>query len=54
VVEDDPTDNRFLECALAAEAQLIVTGDKKRLLPPGSYRGVSVVTLEDFIASFAG
>ncbi len=53
VIEDDPTDNRILECALAAEAQLIVTGDKKHLLPLGSFREVSIVELEDFIASFA-
>ncbi len=53
VIENDPTDNRILECALAARAQLIVTGDKKHLLPLGSFRGVSIVTLENFIASFA-
>jgi uncharacterized protein len=53
VIEDDPTDNRILECALAADARLIVTGDKRHLLPLGSFRGVSIVTLEDFIASFA-
>jgi uncharacterized protein len=53
VIEDDPTDNRILECAVAAGAQLIVTGDKRHLLPLGSFRGVSIVTLEDFIASFA-
>ena len=53
VIEDDLTDNRIFECALAAEAQLIVTGDKKHLLPLGSFREVSIVALEDFIASFA-
>jgi uncharacterized protein len=53
VIEDDPTDNRILECALAAEAQLIVTGDKKHLLHLGSFREVSIVTLEAFIDSFA-
>ena len=53
VIEDDPTDNRILECALAAEAQLIVAGDKKHLLSLGSFREVSIVALEDFITSFA-
>jgi predicted nucleic acid-binding protein len=53
VIEDDQTDNRILECALAAEAQLIVTGDRRHLLPLGSFREVSIVALEDFIASFA-
>jgi hypothetical protein len=42
VIEDDPTDNRILECALAADAELVVTGDKKHLLPLGSFRDVAV------------
>jgi predicted nucleic acid-binding protein len=53
VIEDDPTDNGILECALAAEAQLIVTGEKKHPLRLGSFREVSIVALEDFITSFA-
>jgi predicted nucleic acid-binding protein len=54
VIEDDPTDNRILECALAAEAEFIVTGDKKHLLPLGSFRGVSIVGSRDFLAAFSG
>lgn len=50
VIEGDPTDNRILECALAAEAEFLVTGDKKHLLPLGSFRGVSVIGLRDFVA----
>ncbi len=53
VIEDDPTDNRILECALAADAEFVVTGDKKHLLPLGSFRGVSIVGLADFLASFS-
>ncbi len=53
VIENDPTDNRILECALAAGAQIIVTGDKKHLLPLGSFRGISIVGLRDFLASFS-
>jgi predicted nucleic acid-binding protein len=52
IIEDDTTDNRILECALAAHAQTLVTGDKKHLLPLGSFRGVSIVGLRDFLASF--
>ncbi len=50
-VSADPTDNRILECALAANADLIVTGDKKHLLPLGSFRGISIVSLRDFLSS---
>ena len=53
VIEDDPTDNRILKCPLAADAALIVTGDKKHLLPLGSFRVVSIVGLADFLASFS-
>ena len=53
VIEDDPTDDRILECALAAGAKAIVTGDKKHLLPLGSFRGISIVGLKDFLASFS-
>lgn len=49
---DDPTDNRILECALAADAKFVVTGYKKHLLPFGSFRGVSIIGLEDFLAAF--
>lgn len=53
MIEDDPTDNRILECALAAGTEFVVTGDKKRLLPLGSFRGVSIVGLKDFLAAFS-
>ena len=53
VIEDDATDNRILECVLAAGAQTLVTGDKKHLLPLGSFRGVSIVGLRDFLTSFS-
>lgn len=52
-IEADLTDNRILECALTAGAEPIVTGDKKHLLPLGSFRGVSIVGLRDFLASFS-
>lgn len=49
VIEDDPTDNRILECALVAEAEFLVTGDKKHLLPLGSYRSISIIGLREFV-----
>ena len=52
-IEDDPTENRILECALAADTELLVTGDKKHLLPLGFFRGIATVGLSDFLASFS-
>jgi predicted nucleic acid-binding protein len=51
--EDDPTEYRILECALAADTELLVTGDKKHLLPLGFFRGISTVGLSVFLASFS-
>ncbi len=35
-------DNRVLECAIEAQADLIVTGDKQHLLPLKHYRGIPI------------
>jgi hypothetical protein len=48
VVEDDPDVNRVLECAVAAEAEYIVSGDD-HLLDLGEYRGIEVLPPAGFI-----
>lgn len=48
VVEDDPDDNRVLECAVAAKANYIISGDK-HLLDLGEYRGIEVLPPAGFI-----
>jgi putative PIN family toxin of toxin-antitoxin system len=40
VIEADPTDDRILECAVAAEAEAIVSGDT-HLLSLGRFRGIN-------------
>ena len=47
VLEDEP-DNRILECALAAKAQLIVTGDRA-MLALGEYQGVRIISLRAYL-----
>jgi predicted nucleic acid-binding protein len=42
-VPNDPDDDHVLACALAAQANLIVTGDRKHLLPLGRYEGIDIV-----------
>lgn len=44
----DPTDEKFLSCALDAEADLIVTGDR-HLLSLESYAGIQIVTPRAFL-----
>lgn len=47
VLEDDP-DNRILECAVHAKADLIVTGDK-HLLKLKNYEGIGIARVADFL-----
>ena len=47
-VPDDPDDNRVLECAVAGEAEFIVSGDK-HLLRLGSHAGIWIVTVRQFL-----
>ena len=48
VVEDDPDDNRVLECAIAAKANYIISGDK-HLLNLGEYQGIEILPPAGFI-----
>jgi predicted nucleic acid-binding protein len=48
VVKDDSDDNRVLECAVAAKANYIISGDK-HLLDLGEYRGIEVLPPAGFI-----
>jgi uncharacterized protein len=41
VVEHDPSDNKFLECAIAGKARVIISGDKD-LLSIGRYQSISI------------
>jgi predicted nucleic acid-binding protein len=50
-VPGDPTDNRILECAVAAKSDVVVTGDG-HLLSLGSYRGIRMVTPAAFLEEF--
>jgi putative PIN family toxin of toxin-antitoxin system len=49
VIQDDPDDNRILECAIAAQAGFIVSGDN-HLLQLGRFRGISILKVADFMA----
>lgn len=42
-------DHRILECALAAHADFLVTGDKKHLLPLKTFRGIRIVSPREFL-----
>jgi uncharacterized protein len=48
-VAADPDDDKVLECASKAGASHIVTGDRRHLLPLGSFHGIPIVTAADFL-----
>ena len=47
VLADEP-DNRILECAVAANADLIVTGDRL-MLALGNFQHIRIVTLAEYL-----
>lgn len=51
VLNEDADDNKILECALAAEADVIVSGDK-HLLELGKYRKTRIQTPREFFDNF--
>jgi predicted nucleic acid-binding protein len=54
VVTAKQDDNRILECALAARADFLVTGDRAHLLPLGSFRGTRIVTPREMLELVEG
>lgn len=48
VVDEDPDDNRFLECGVAGDATFTVSGDR-HLLDLGSFREIEIVTPAEFL-----
>ena len=51
VIKDDPSDDRFLECAVAGKATCIVSGDK-HLLRLSGFRGIRILTPRNFIQMY--
>lgn len=49
-VEDDPDDDKVLECAVAGSVDIIVSGDK-HLLKMKEYRGIMIISPAGFLSS---
>jgi putative PIN family toxin of toxin-antitoxin system len=41
------SDNRILQCAITANADMVINGDKLHLIPLGSYEGIPILTPRD-------
>lgn len=48
IVKEDPDDDKFFECAVEGKARYIVSNDK-HLLRVGNYKGVMVLSIQQFL-----
>ena len=48
VIREDPADDRILECAVAAQADIIVSGDR-HLLRLSNYETIAILTPRQFV-----
>ena len=53
VVKADPTDNKILECAVAAGSEVVVSGDK-HLLELDGFREMQIIRVAEFLADGGG
>jgi uncharacterized protein len=52
-VTGDPADDLILACAVAAEVDVLVSGDRRHLLPVGEHRGVRIIAPQTLLAEIA-
>lgn len=48
IINDDPDDNKFIDCALEAGADFIISGDT-HLLDIGNYEGIRIIHTKDIL-----
>jgi len=48
VIKEDPDDNRVLECAVSAKADVVISGDG-HLLSLKNYAGIDIIPASEFI-----
>ena len=49
MIDDDPDDDKFIECAVASRAGFIVSGDK-HLLKLKEYKRIKIMKAADFLS----
>lgn len=52
IIKIHTEDNFILECALAARADHLISGDKKHILPLRKFRGVKILTPAEFLSAY--
>jgi putative PIN family toxin of toxin-antitoxin system len=51
IVEEDPDDDKFIECAVALKAKFVITGDRA-VRKIQDYMNIKMVSPREFISSF--
>ena len=51
LIEDGHADNRILECAVATNADYLITGDRRHLLPIGEHQGTRIINAPRFLSA---
>ena len=49
VIKEDPPDNKFLECAVEAKVDYLISGDNKHLLPLKNFQGIKIISPSEFL-----
>jgi predicted nucleic acid-binding protein len=53
-ISGDPDDDLILACVVGAGVEVLVSGDRRHLLPLGEHRGVRIVTPQALLAELRG
>jgi uncharacterized protein len=53
-ISGDPDDDLILACVVEAGVEVLVSGDRRHLLPLGEHRGVRIVTPQALLAELRG
>ena len=48
LIKEDPPDNRFLECAVMAGVDYLISGDNKHLLPLKNFQEIKIIAPSTF------
>lgn len=49
IIKKDPSDNKILECAIEGGADFVITGDRKHLLPLKKFKGIPIMSPQEFL-----
>ena len=52
VIREKEADNRILECAVEAAADILVTGNFKHIRPLGSFQGIEILSPKEFLDKY--